>query len=315
MEEKNMNRNRSSLYAIVLFALAVAFGVAAAHADELMLTVHAEEAEVAAGVPVTLAVSLSPRDPGGHAVVHAISPAAGNVHIHIKHLATGEQVRYLGPQWGVDEREPEHVTVTAHDPHQASIALLHHNVIEGRDDLEHDALPLTPGRYRITVEYVDSGVRAEGSTIVTVREPESDAEKMYWHMLQANPTLAESLQLGSFARHDDLLGTGEELLAKFPDAPQAALTALAVGSYHLHVRHDPARAEDLLTSSASLNADGALRGRIQRELAAALIAQQKIDEAKDVLEHALPAARDHQLATDLRALQQIVRAVQRHRNE
>ena len=295
-------RKQGILLITGLMALTVSLG-----ADELRLTVDAEARDVAAGFPIVLDVALSTSGDATHFPV--ISPGVGNVHVYIEDLRSGVKQRYLGPQWGIDERAPESYTVAPAVPMRVAIPLLFHTVIEGRDDLAATALPFTPARYRLTVQYLgaDAAIPVSGSVDVVIREPRTTSERAYWDAMRADPNLAASIQIGNFARNPDLLARAEELLREHPDSAHATITALAIGAHALHVQRDAKKAEAILQWASEREANALLRGRIRYELASAQIALEKFEEAAATIENALPIARDESLSRDLRHLRGVLR--------
>ncbi|HYC63037.1 MAG TPA: hypothetical protein VEK79_26085 [Thermoanaerobaculia bacterium] len=285
-----------------LMALTISLG-----ADELRLTVDAEARDIVAGFPIVLDVTLSTT--GDATQLPVISPGAGNVHVYIEDLRSGVKQRYLGPQWGIDERAPELYAVTPDAPMRVAVPLLFHTVIEGRDDLAAAVLPFIPARYRLTVQYLDAGaaIPLSGSVDVVIREPDTRSERSYWDAMRADPYLAASIQIGNFARHADLLARAEELVREHPDGAHATVTGLAIGAHALHVQRDARKAEAILQRASELDANALLRSRIRYELASAQIALEKFEEAAATIESALSSALDQGLSRDLLHLRGVLR--------
>ena len=274
--------------------------------DGLRLTVEAADSTVVAGLPIQLTAMLSPADGSVLENVPEISPGAGNVLVFIDDLATGSRRRYLGPLWGIDERAPDRRTVTHTAPMRIVIPLLFHNVIAGRDDLAAAALPLRPGRYRITAEYRGLGFPVTGGVDVNVRNPATDGEWAYWRAMQATPALAASIQIGNFARHEEVMPIAEALLREFPGAVYAGVTAFAVGSHYLHVANKPDKAEAILMDAATKPGNAVVRARIALELASAQIAQQHFEDAAATIERALTTSQETGVSAELRNLRALI---------
>ncbi|MGZ5458362.1 MAG: hypothetical protein ACXW5U_25590 [Thermoanaerobaculia bacterium] len=271
-------------------------------ADTIRLIVSVRQNEVVAGYPIIISTSLTAKEPLED--IPLISPSAGNVNVYVESAENAARKRYLGPRWGIDERPPAVGMVTDDAPLKSAIPLLFHNVIEGRTDLASVPLPLVPGGYQVTVEYLGLGHErlVSGSVHVTVREPQTIGEKAYWAAMQADPALAESLQTGNFSRHPTGVAKAEELLREHPEAPHSSLAALAVGAHYLHVVKDAPKAERTLAGAVSRAVDPLLRSRIQYELASAMIVLGKFDAAATTIDSALTIADDASLSMDLRHL-------------
>ena len=274
-------------------------------AEDLRLKLDVAKRDVAAGLPIVLNVAVST---AGDAVdLPAISPEAGNVHVYVED-PSGATKRYLGPRWGIDEAAPDRYPVTADEPLRRSIALLFHNVIEGRDDLSDTQLPFVPARYRIIVEYFGAGHEAplRDSVDVVVRPPATPGERAYWEALTSDPDLAASIQTGNFARHPDRLATAEQLLREHPEPEHAAVTALAVGSHALRVNNDARKAETILSWAADREADAFVHRRVLRELAGAQTVLRKFDDAAATIEKALSSTSDREFSKELLQLREIL---------
>ena len=295
---------RSTLLLVILLAVTASVPCVCLGAEQLRLVVRADENEIAAGVPFILRIALGANDGLPVEGVPEISTLAGNVHVFIEDLRSGVRKRYLGPQWGTSEREPARVNITPDTPAVAEIPLLFSTVVDGRDDLCASPLPLVPGRYRITVEYLgvapDSPVT--GSIEVAVREPADAAESAYWQAMGTEPALAESLQLGSFARSEELVDKADELMREFPNNANSTMTALALGRHYLYVVRDPQKARGYLEWASRRPGNALVVGRAKYELASAYIAQGLAEQAYATIDEALKTVGTSGLSAELRRL-------------
>jgi hypothetical protein len=215
---------------MMLFAALLLFA-SGSLAGELHLTVSVKENEVVAGVPVVLNAQLSVAGET-NAEIAAISPGAGNVIVYVENLDAGTRAQYLGFQWGIDERAPARIVVTNESPMGSEISLLFHNVIAGREDLLPDALPLRPGRYRITVQYIAIEPPVIAAVDVSVRRPSTEGEVAYWAAMQEEPELAKALQAGNFRRTPSVLPVAEALIRRFPESAHSRWNERAISAHY-----------------------------------------------------------------------------------